>query len=266
MNRRHFLTTLCSATAATATLSSTSTATAAQSSAFYVKGLVMASFEDPRVLRLGLPKAPGHRATLSMLAHNGSQQLVNLKGTYSVESSSSPAARPEYKIPELIRMQEIYGKEVRSRVQECPTLISIPYGAIRSITAVEVSPTRYTFVRADNGQEITSFRPRKIAETLKIDIASDAVLKINGGRNSVNLNALKEIRAEYSPENPEAIAGIDAFTAHFPHYNPYIDRPATATFDVLPKHLGPMPQATPRVGNNFASPFWPYYLCFVVGF
>jgi hypothetical protein len=226
----------------------------------------MASFEDPRVLRLGLPKAPGHRATLSMLAHNGSQQLVTLKGMYSVEGSSSPAAKPEYKIPELIRMQEIYGNDVHSRVQECPTLISIPYGAIRSITAVEVSPTRYTFVRADNGKEVTSFRPRKIAETLKIEIASDAVLKLNDGKNSVNLSALKEVRAEYSPENPEAVAGIDAFTAHFPHYNAYIDRPAAANFDVLPKNLGPMPQAMPKIGNNFAAPYWPYYVCFVVGF
>jgi hypothetical protein len=149
-------------------------------------------------------------------------------------------------------------------VQDCPTVIHIPYAAIRSVTAAEVSPTRYTFVRADTGEEIPTFRPRKIAETLKIELSSDAVLRLAGDKNTISLNTMREVHAEYAPEDPTAISGVDAFTAHFPHYNAYLDRPSKANFDVLPRNLGPVPQATPNVGNNFAGPFWPYYVCYVV--
>lgn len=267
MKRRHFLTAMGGATAAAASLPLVQTALATETtSAFYAKGLIMASFEDPRVLRLGLPKAPGHKATLSMVPRNGTQRLMSLKGSHLVETAQAGSGKPEYKIPELIRMQEFYGNNVRSRVSECPTVISIPYAAIRSITAVEVSPTRYTFVRADNGQEITGFRPRKVAETLKIELSSDAVLRLDGGKDSVRFNTMKEVRAEYAPENADVVAGLDAFTAHFPHYNAYLVRPADANFDVLPKNLGPMPQATPKTGNKFAPPFWPYVACFIVSF
>jgi hypothetical protein len=263
MNRRHFLA-LGGAGAVAATMTHRNIALAAQTSAFYVKGLILVSFEDPRALRIGLPKATGHKATLSMTPYNGSKQVANLKGMYTVETSQSLSAKPEYKIPELIRMQEIYGNQIHSRVQDCPTVISIPYAAIRSITAVEVSPTRYTFVRADNGQEIMSFRPRKIAETLKIELVSDALMKLNGGKSSVNLNTMQEVHAEYEPENAEVIEGMDPFTAHFSHYNAYLDRPMNANFDVLPKNLGPSGQATPRTGNNFMTPLWPVTFCFIV--
>ena len=143
-------------------------------------------------------------------------------------------------------------------------MISIPYAAIKSITTVETSPTRYTFVRADNGKEIVTFRPRKIAETLKFELSSDAVMKLDGG-TSVALSTMKEVHAEYAPEDASVVAGVDAFTAHFPHYNAYLDRPGNANFDVLPKNLGQAPSPTPRVGNNFAAPMWPWYMCFVVG-
>jgi hypothetical protein len=161
-------------------------------------------------------------------------------------------------------MQELYGNNIHSRVQECPTVISIPYAAIRSISAVETSPTRYTFVRADNGREVETFRPRKIAETLKIELSSGAAMKLAGQKNFIELDTLRELRAEYSPEDPASLSGIDAFTAHFPHYNPYLIRPANASFDVLPKNLGTSPAAAPKRGNSF-MPFWPYTLCFMIG-
>jgi hypothetical protein len=263
MNRRHFLTAMGGATAAAASLIHLNQALASETvTPFYAKGLIMVSFEDSRMLRLGLPKAPGHKATLSMVPQDGSQRLLSLKGDYSVETTTTGSGKRDYKIPELIRMQEIYGNSIHSRIEECPTVISIPYAAIQSIAAVELSPTRYTFVRADNGQEITTFRPRQVAETLKIDLSSDAVLKIEG--KVVALNSLKEVHAEYAPEDPAAISGIDAFTAHFPHYNAYMDLPANAKFAVLPKNLGPVAKTTPRIGNNFVQPFWPYYACFIV--
>jgi hypothetical protein len=186
-----------------------------------------------------------------------------MKGVYAVETAASASVKPNYTIPELVRMQEFYGSDVRSRITECPTVISIPYASIKSITAVETSPTRYTFVRADNGKEIDTFRPRKIAETLKIELVPGASLKPAGGKASVALDSIKEVRAEYSFEDPESLAGIDAFTAHFPHYNAYLVRPANGNFDVLPKNLGAQP-AAPRVGKSFV-PYWPYYMCFMIG-
>ena len=265
MNRRYFLSAVGGATAAAASLGHLNQALAAESStAFYAKGLIMISFEDPRVLRLGFPKAHAHKATLAMVPKNGGQRTLNLKGAYSVETELTGAGKPDFKIPELIRMQEIYGNGIRSRVNECPIVVSIPYAAIKSITAPETSSTRYTFVRADNGKEIATFRPRKVAETLKIELSSDAVMNLEGGKTPVALNSMKEVHAEYAPEDASVVAGVDAFTAHFPHYNAYLDRPANANFDVLPKNLGPSSSATPRVGNNF-MPIWPSFACFVIG-
>ena len=79
-------------------------------------------------------------------------------------------------------MQEIYGNDIHSRVNEGPTVVSIPYAAIKSITAPETSPTRYTFVRADTGKEIATFRPRRVAETLKIELSSGTVMNLDGGK------------------------------------------------------------------------------------
>ena len=265
MNRRYFLTAAGGATAAAASMAHLDRALAAETStAFFAKGLIMISFEDSSVLRLGFPKAHAHKATLSLVSKNGGQRTLNLKGAYSVETELTAAGKPDFKIPELIRMQEIYGSGIRSRVTECPTVISIPYAAIKSITAPETSPTRYTFVRADTGKEIATFRPRKIAETLKIELTTDAVMNLDGGKTPIALNSMKEVHAEYAPEDASVVAGVDAFTAHFPHYNAYLDRPANANFDVLPKNLGPSSLATPKVGNNFL-PIWPYTMCFVIG-
>ena len=265
MNRRHFITAMSGATAAAASLSHLNNAFGSETTtSFYAKGLIMISFEDDRVLRLGFPKAHGHKATLAMVPQKGRQRTLSLKGNYEVESAATGLGKPNYTIPELIRMQELYGNNIRSRVDQCPVVISIPYAAIQSITAPETSPTRYTFVRADNGQEIVTFRPRKIAETLRIELLSDAVMKLDGGKTPVALNTMKEVHAEYVPEDAAVVAGVDAFTAHFPHYNAYLVRPANANFDVLPKNLGASSAPTPKLGNKF-MPIWPYYLCFVVG-
>lgn len=260
MNRRHFLTAMGGATAAAMALNTRALA-AEPTTAFHAKGLMIVSFEDPEMLRLGLPKAHAHKATLELVPRQGSSRLTNLKGVYSVQTAAAASGKPDYKIPELIKMQELYGNNIRSRITECPTVISIPYDAIQAITAASTSPTRYTFVRADNGKEIETFRPRKIAETLRIELSSSAVLKL-AGKESVSLDSVKQVNAEYLPEDPASLANIDAFTAHFPHYNPYLVRPANANFDVLPKNLGPAP--APRVGKSF-MPFWPYTMCFLIG-
>src|SRR5688572_28702604 len=264
MNRRHFL--MAGGATAAAPMIRINPALAADSATnLYAKGLIMISFEDSKVLRLGFPKAPGHKATLSMVPQKGGQRTMNLKGAGLLETTAPAASgRREFKIPELIRMQELYGSAIRSRVAECPIVLSLPYTSIKSITTAEVSPSRYTFIRADNGQEVNTFRPRQVAETVKIELLSDGVLKLDGGKASIALNTMKEIHAEYSPEVLPTSTNADAFAAHFPHYFDYLDRPAAANFDVVPKKLGGSTSVTPRVGTNFAM-FWPYIACFVVG-
>ena len=265
MNRRHFLTAMGGATAAAASLIHVNRAFAAETTtSFYVKGLIMVSFEDSKVLRLGMPKAPGHKATLSLVPQTGSQRLLSLKGNYAVETAAKAVAKPDYKIPELVRMQELYGNNIHSRVNECPIVISIPYAAIKSIAAADLSQDRYTFVRSDNGQEINTFRPRKVADTLRIELSSDAVLKMEDGKTAVAMNTMKEVHTEYSPDAPATQAEIDAFTAHFSHYYDYLDRPAGANYTAVPKNLSGHSASNPKVGNRFAM-YWPYVECYVIG-
>jgi hypothetical protein len=265
MNRRHFLTAMSGATAAAASLIHVTRALAAErTTSFYVKGLILVSFEDSKVLRLGLPKAPGHKATMAMVPQLGSPRSLTLKGHYSIETAALATVKPEYKIPELIRMQELYGNNIHSRVTKCPTVINIPYAAIKSITAADISRERYTFVRSDNGQEIASFRPRKVADTLRIELSSDAVMKMEGGKSIVAMDAMKEVHTEYAPDAPATQAEIDAFAAHFNHYYDYLDRPAGAGFQAVPKQLGGNSSPTPHVGNHFAM-YWPYTACYVIG-
>jgi hypothetical protein len=259
MKRRDFLAVAGGATAVSM-ISTVKPVFAERTTSLYATGLVMLSFDDTQ-FRLGFPKAPGHDATLDVTAQSGQHRLLNLKGTGSVENVALSAGRPRMVIPELIRLQEIWGDDIRSRVKECPVVINIPYSAIRNISTVAVSPVRYTFVRKDTGQEVETFRARKIAETLKIDLSSAGVLKLDGGKLSIPLDGVSELHASHSPEAGTATNSGDVFADHFHHYLHYVDRPPAADFDVLPRKLaGDSPAA--NVGNRF---YPPWYFCFAVG-
>src|SRR5438105_3669811 len=85
INRREFLSVLGGATAismAIPAFASTTTAdqTVTDVTSLYVKGLVMVDLGNPEVIRLGFPKAPGHRATLSVVPENGARQVLAIKG------------------------------------------------------------------------------------------------------------------------------------------------------------------------------------------
>ena len=41
-------------------------------------------------------------------------------------------------------------------------------------------------------------------------------MNLDGGKTSVALNSMKEVHVEYAPEDASVVAGVDAFTAHFP--------------------------------------------------
>src|SRR6266704_2123478 len=255
MNRREFLTVLSGATALP-TLSMINVQSAfatveetAQTTSLYVKGLVMLDFADPEVLRLGFPKAPGHKATLSIVPQNGSQRILTIKGRGAVEAPAAAPGSPRISVPELVRMKEFYGNSVKSHVDQCPSVISIPSGAIRSVTTVEVSKARYTFVRADNGEEVNTFRPRQVAETIKIDLSSAGTLKLDDGKVTIPLETARELRVQYTAERVDS---IDPYADHFHHYFPYIERPAALDFDIVPRKVGATsaPAPTPHAGHR----------------
>src|SRR5436309_5948717 len=253
MNRRDFLSVLgggaVSVTGVSAFASTSSDKSPADVTSLYVKGLVLLDLGNPHLIRLGFPKAPGHKATLSVVPQNGSRRTIAIKGNGLVEAQGIVFPEPKIFVPELVRMKEFYGEGVKSRVDKCPSVISIPSNAIRSITTTEVSKARYTFVRADNGQEVNSFRPRQVAETIKIDLSSASVLKLEGGKVNIPLDTARELRVQYEPEKIDA--GYDAYADHFGHYFAYVERPAALDFDVVPQKIGGNTAPTPKVGHHF---------------
>jgi len=254
MNRREFLSVLGGATALSATTMINPAAAfaeadiATQTTSLYVKGLVMLDLGNPEVLRMGFPKAPGHKATLSIVPQNGTKRSLTIKGNGTVDAPLVTSAEPRIFVPELVRMKEFYGGGVKSHVDQCPSVITIPSKAIRSVTTSEVSKARYTFVRADNGKEVETFRPRQIADVIKIDLSSACTLKLDSGKVNSPLETARELRVEYTPEKVDS---MDPFADHFHHYFSYVERPAALDFDVVPKNLSGKSAPAPHVGHNF---------------
>jgi len=266
MNRRDFITVAAGTSVISLVipgLASTSTVdkAAADVTSLYVKGLVMVDLGDPEVIRLGFPKAPGHKATLSIVPENGASRAIFIKGNGSVEMQGIAATDPKIFVPELVRFRELYGNGVASHIERCPSVISIPSNAIRSITTSEVSKERWTFVRAQSGEEVTSFRPRHVAETVKIDLSSASVLKLDQGKVNIPLDTTRELRMEYTPEKIEP--GFDPYSDHFGHYFDYVERPAALDFDVVPKKLTGFSSPTPKVGQRFVDNA--AAACFLIG-
>jgi hypothetical protein len=214
----------------------------------YVKGLVMVDLQNPELIRLGFPKAPGHKATLSFVPQNGTKQVLALKGRGAVEAKALGSDDTKIVVPELIRMKEFYGNDVKSHVDKCPGSISIPRNAIRSVNATELTSARYTFVRTDTGEEVTSFRPRQVADAIKIELSSAGILKLDDGKVNIPLDTTRDLRVEYTAER---IDSADPFADHFHHYFPYVERPAALDFDVVPRKVGAQSSATPHAGHHF---------------
>src|SRR5262249_31989428 len=253
INRRQFFNALGTATAVSMAIpafASTSTADrpATDVTSLYVKGLVMVDLGNPDLIRLGLPKAPGHKATLSFVPRHGTRQVLAIKGHGTIEAKPIAPSDKAIMVPELIRMKEFYGNDVKSHVDKCPGTISIPRNTIRSVTATELTASRYTFVRTDTGEEVASFRPRQLADAIRIDLSSAGTLKLDGGKVNNPLDSARELRVEFPPEK---MSSTDPFSDHFHHYFPYIERPAALDFDVVPRKVGAAGSPTPHAGHQF---------------
>jgi hypothetical protein len=165
-----------------------------------------------------------------------------------VDAKPIASADAKVVVPEMIRMKEFYGEGVKSRVDECPGVITIPRNTIRSIKATELTGSRYTFVRADTGAEVTTFRPRQLADAILIELSSAGTLKLDSGKTNIALAGTRELRVEYTTDRPSS---SDPLPDHFHHYFPYIERPAALDYDVVPRKVGASSSATPRVGHHF---------------
>ncbi len=121
--------------------------------------------------------------------------------------------------------------------------------AVRAMTTSEVTKFRWTFVRADTNEEVTSFRPRQFAETIKIDLSSAGTLKLNGGKLNIPLETARELRLEYTPDVVEP--GDRGYPDHFAHFFPYVERPAALDFDVVPRKVGGNSAPTPKGAHHF---------------
>jgi hypothetical protein len=257
MNRREFLTALGGASAISMAIPAFASGTTADKVAtditsLYVKGLVMVDLGNPDLIRLGFPKAPGHKATLSVVAQSGTKQALIIKGNGAVEANGVPSSDAKIVVPELIRMKEFYGNDVKSHVDKCPGVISIPRNAIRGVTATELTASRYTFLRTDTGEEVTSFRPRQVADAIRIDLSSAGTLKLDDGKVNIPLRTARELRVEYTAEKVDS---ADPFADHFHHYFPYVERPAALDFDVVPRKVSALgePALAPasHAGHHF---------------
>src|SRR5439155_24569654 len=89
INRRDFLTVLgggaVSVIAVSAFASTSSYKSPADVTSFYVKGLVLLDLGNPHFILLGFPKAPGHKATISVVPLNSCRRRITTKGNGLVQ-------------------------------------------------------------------------------------------------------------------------------------------------------------------------------------
>jgi hypothetical protein len=259
MKRREFLS-VAGGAVAISMLPSSSLLAADQTTPFYVRGLAMLSLSDPQYLRIALPKAPHHAATLVVTPSGGQPTETRIEGNGRVEGIAAGGIKPDIRLPEVVHIRELY-REAVSKLDNSPTVISIPWSAVRSMSTNVVSEDRWTFVFKDTGEEVNSFRPRKIAESIKIDLVSNATLTMNGGKFSVPLAGAEQVWTDFTPTHEMA----GGFEDHFGYYMPYVNTAAGAR-EVAPKELGRQARSVrmPALANSFAAKMYPFSACFVV--
>src|SRR5262245_43340595 len=104
INRRQFLGALGGATAVSMAIpafasASTTDKPANEVTSLYVKGLVMVDLGNPDIVRLGFPKAPGHKATLSVVPQTGMKQFLAIKGHGAIEAKPIASADAKIVVP-----------------------------------------------------------------------------------------------------------------------------------------------------------------------
>ena len=170
MNRRDFLA-IAGGVSATSILGASPLLAAEQITPFYIRGLAMLSLNDPDYLRIGLPEAPHHRATLSVVPKADDRYAVAIRGNGELAGIRAAGGNPDLYLRDVVHVRELY-KDAISLIDRSPSMISIPWTAIKSVETHSLSKERWTFVRRETDEEVISFRPRKIADSIKIELLS----------------------------------------------------------------------------------------------
>jgi len=208
----------------------------------------MLQLEQQDGLHIILPDAPGHKATITFVTNDGKRVVVPFKGHSTIQTSQPEPSPAVVKVPELVRLKELFGTGITPLVNRAPNKVLIPWSSIRSVTTDEVSPSRFTFVRTDNGEEIETFRPRNIAETIRIQLTSVGQLDFKPLKSDIDVEKVKEIWIEQVPKNLDS---ADMYRDHFHHYLHYIERPAGQNFNVEPRKLSGASSRTAQFGQSF---------------
>lgn len=225
---------------------------------FFVKGLAMVSFGDTN-LQIALPKAPHHAATLGVVPSGGGDAISTpLHGNGRLIASASGGQKPEVRVPSLVDVRELYPHAV-ARIENSPTIITIPWSRIASVTAETLSEERWTFVEKATGNEVVTFRPRKLAESLRFDLLSAGTFEIND--TTLDLGDVDQISTDFVPTTNDT----GGYTDHFHYYMPYLELEAGAP-ELEPRELTRRARNRPvpsGVGNAFAAArVWPWNVCF----
>jgi hypothetical protein len=267
MNRREFWMTTAGATALSVLGGSVTSlfARAAMHGTvpFHVKGLAMMDFSHPEHLTIALPEAPHHAGTVQYTPVNGATEIFPVKGRGAVAGSNGHGPKPDVRVPQLVDVQELY-PGARPRLERSPTLISIPWSSVKGISAETLSEDRWTFVNKATGEEVITFRPRQVAETVRFDLVSSGTLRVNDGELAIDLADVRDVSTEFVPTSDE----MGGYMSHFAYYLPYVEIGQDAP-ELEPQPVGfrPTQPATPMpaMGHSFAAAglrVWPYTSCF----
>ena len=215
----------------------------------FVRGLLMLQLGQQDGLHIVLPDAPGHNANITFVMKDGQRRAVPFKGHNVIQVSDSESS-PVVKVPELIGLKELFGAGIKPKLEHAPNNLSIPWTSIRTVSTDKVSSSRYTFVRKDNGEEIESFRPRNVAESIRIELTSFAGLDFNLAKADIDATNVKEVWIEQVPKD---MTDTDVYREHFHHYLHYIDRPASQNYDIEPRKVSGAVAVSyrSRAGNSF---------------
>ena len=90
---------------------------------------------------------------LQIQPFNGTKRTLMLKGNGSLQTNSLASAQPKVFIPEIVRMSEFYGPDVKPHFEKCPSVIEIPLSNPgRRCQNVRVKD-RWTFGGVDTGSK-----------------------------------------------------------------------------------------------------------------
>jgi hypothetical protein len=215
----------------------------------YLKGRIVLSFQNRDVLQIVLARGPGFATTCSITSRSGNTNTTVLSSGGWIDTEDVPWPAPQIEVPELVELSEIYGGGIRLKTNKHSSVISVPLSRIRRLAAHRATSELYSFVRADTGLAIESFRPRRLAESVALDLARNAVLCLDDGM-SIPLESAREIWIESDRANSHP----DMFGDHSLHDFECIDGSSQQDFVVIPRRVEDLSSWIPEGGPAMLEP------------